>query len=133
MAVKYYFRQLYTVYGGYVLLSTVIDYFRRLYITFSGYILLLALPDCNFVRTQDFLAISRTYGWKGRLKFSINLLALIPFCFFCSTMVSSINVNVPFENSVLLETLTCWKCQIFFTLCNKWFARQTCKPTVYIN
>ena len=65
-----------------------IYYFRRLYITFDGYILLLALPDCDFVRIQDFITISRTYGLKARLDFNINLLALIQFCFFCSSIVS---------------------------------------------
>ena len=96
MEVIYYFRRLYTTYEGYIQLSTAIYYFRRLYITFDGYILLLALPDCDFVRIQDFITISRTYGLKARLDFNINLLALIQFCFFCSSMVSSINFNVPF-------------------------------------
>ena len=60
-----YFQQLYTIYGtldGHILLTEAIYYFRRLYITFDGYILLLALPDCDFVRIQDFITISRTYG-----------------------------------------------------------------------
>ena len=96
MAAIYYFRRLYTTYGGNILLSTVIYYFRRLYINFDGYILLLALLECDFVRIQDFLAISRTYGLKARLEFNINLLALIQFCFFYSSMVSSMNFNVPF-------------------------------------
>ena len=96
MAAIYYFRRLYTTYGGYILLSVAIFYFRRLYITFGGYILLLALPDCDFVRIQDFITISRLYGLKARLDFNINLLALIQFCFFCSSMVSSINFNAPF-------------------------------------
>ena len=73
-----------------------IYYFRGLYITFDSYILLLALPDCDFVRVQDFITISCTYGLKARLDFNINLLALIQFCFFCSSMVSSIDFNVPF-------------------------------------
>ena len=72
-----------------------IYYFRRLSITF-GCILLLALPDCDFVRIQDFITISHTYGLKTRLDFNINLLALIQLCFFCSSMVSSIDFNVPF-------------------------------------
>ena len=96
MAAIYYFRRLYTTYGGYILLSAAVYYFRRLYITFDGYILLLALPDCDLVRIQDFITISRTYGLKARLDFNINLLALIQFCFFCSSMVSSINFNAPF-------------------------------------
>ena len=96
MAVMCYFGRLYNTYGGYMVLSTAIYYFRQLYITFDGYILLLALPDCDFVRIQDFITISRTYGLKARLDFNINLLVLIQFCFFCSSMVSSINFNVPF-------------------------------------
>ena len=96
MEVIYYIRRLYTTYGGYIQLSTAITCFRRLYITFDGYILLLALPDCDFVRIQDFITISRTYGLKARLDFNINLLVLIQFCFFCSSMVSSINFNAPF-------------------------------------
>ena len=59
-----YMLLLYATYGGYILLSTTIYYFRQLHITYGGYILLLALPDCDFVRTQDFLAISPTYGLK---------------------------------------------------------------------
>ena len=76
MAAIYYFRRLYTTYGGYILLSAAVYYFRRLYITFDGYILLLALPDCDFVRIQDFITIY-AYGLKVRLDFNINLLALI--------------------------------------------------------
>ena len=72
MAAIYYFRRLYTTYGGYILLSAAVYYFQRLYITFDGYILLLALRDCDFVRIQDFIAISRTYGLKARLDFKIN-------------------------------------------------------------
>ena len=65
MAAIYYFRWLCTTYGGYMLLSAAIYYFRQLYITFDGYVLLLALPDCDFVRIQDFITISRTYGLKA--------------------------------------------------------------------
>ena len=88
-----------------------IYYFRRLNITFDGYILLLALPDCNFVRIRGFIAISHTYGLKARLDFNINLLALIQFRFFCSSMVSSISFNAPFQkfcfirNTQMLEML----------------------------
>ena len=96
MAAIYYFRRLYTTYGGNMLLPTAIYYFQRLYTTFDGYILLLALPDRDFVRIQDFITISRTYGLKIRLDFNINLLAVIQFCFFCSSVVTSINFNVPF-------------------------------------
>ena len=126
MVAIYYFRQLYTTYGGFILLSAAVYNFQRLYITFDGYILLLALRDCDFVRIQNFIAISRTYGLKARLDFKINLLALIQFSFFCSSMV-------PFKNSVLLEILKCWKCEILFTLYYKWFSRQVSKPTIYIN
>ena len=95
MAAIYYFRRLYTTYGGYILPSTAIYYFRRLYITFDCYILLSALPDCDFVRIQDFITISPTYGLKARFDLNINLLVLTQFCFFCSSMVPSINFNVP--------------------------------------
>ena len=94
MAAIYYFRRLYTTCGGYILLLTAIYYFRQLYITFDSYI--LALPDCDFVRIQDFITISHTFGLKSRLDFNINLLALIQFFFFSSSMVSSTNFNVPF-------------------------------------
>ena len=60
--VIYYFKRLYTTYDGYVPLLTAVYYFQRLYITFDCYILLLALPDCDFVRIQDFPAISRICG-----------------------------------------------------------------------
>ena len=92
----YYLWRRYTTLDGYTLLTVAIYYFWRLYITFNGYILLLALPDCDFVRIQDFITISRTYGLKARLDFNINLLALIKFGFFCSSVVSSINFDAPF-------------------------------------
>ena len=79
-----------------MLLSTTMYYFRRLYTTFNGYILLLALSNSDFVSIQDFIAIYRTYELKTRLEFSINLLAIIRFCFFCSSMVSTIIFSVPF-------------------------------------
>ena len=104
-----YFQRLYTTYRGrillstpiyyfcdYVLLLTAIDYFRWLYFTFHGQILPLALPDCDFIRIQDFPAISSICGLKARLEFSINFLALIQFCVFCSSIISSINFNVLF-------------------------------------
>ena len=92
----YYLWRPYATLDGYILLSAAIYYFRRLHITFDGYILLLALPDCYFVRTQDFITISHTYGLKARLDFNINLLALTQFWFFCSSVVSSINFKAPF-------------------------------------
>ena len=79
-----------------MLLSAALYYFQRLYSTSNGYILLLALTDSDFVRIQDFLAIYRTYELKSRLEFSINLLAIVQFCFFYSSMVSSIIFSVPF-------------------------------------
>ena len=79
-----------------MLLSAALYYFQRLYSTSSGYILLLALPDSDFVRIQDFLAIYRTYELKSRLEFSIILLAITQFCFFYSSMVSSIIFSVTF-------------------------------------
>ena len=66
--VIYYLRQPYTTSDGYILLLTAVYYFRRLYITFDGYVLLLALPDCDFVRIQDFLAIVCICGLKARLE-----------------------------------------------------------------
>ena len=117
----------------YILILTAIYYFRPLYITFNGYILLLASLDCDFVRIQDCSAISSACGLKTRLEFSINLLALIHFCFYCCSMVSSINFNYPFENAVLLEILKCWKYKSLFTLRYKWFTMKTSKGTIYIN
>ena len=82
----------YTIFDGYILLSTAIYYFRR-------YTLLLALPGCDFVRIQDFPAIPRIRELKTKLEFNINLLTLIQFSFFCSSVMSFINFNSPF-----------WKC-----------------------
>ena len=93
----YYLRRPYTTLDGYILLAAAICYFRRLYTTFDGYTLLFALPDSDFVRIQDFLAIYHTYELKTRVVFSINLLAIIHF--FCSSMVSSVIFSVSF-----------WKC-----------------------
>ena len=128
-----YFWRPYTTWGSHILLQMAICYFWRLYTSFNGYILLVALPDSDLVRIQNLLAIYRTYELKTRLKFSINLLPIIQFCFFCSSMISSIISVYPFENAVLLEILKCWKCETFFSLRYKWLARQTSKPTIYIN
>ena len=38
---------------------------------------LLALPDCDFVKFQDFSVISHVCGLKASLEFNINLLPLI--------------------------------------------------------
>ena len=96
MAVIYYFRWLYTTYSGYILLLTAIYYFQQLYITFDSYLLSLVLPDCDFVSIQDFHAIFHICRLKTWLELNINLLAFIQFCFFSSSMVSSINFNIPF-------------------------------------
>ena len=78
---------------------TATYYLRRLHTTFDGYVLLLAWHDCDFARIQDFPAIFRICGLKGRLEFNNNLLVLVQFYFFCSLMFSSINFNLPI-----------WKC-----------------------
>ena len=111
-----YLGQLYTTFGGHILLSTAIYYFwrpyttfdayilflaaiyhiRRLYITFDGYILPLALRYCNFARIQVFPAVSFLCGLNTWLEFNINLLALTQFSFFCNSMVSPVNFNLPF-------------------------------------
>ena len=93
----YYFRQPYTTFYGYILLLAVIYYFPRLYITFDGYILLLALRYSNFARIQVFPAICFLCGLNTRLEFNIN--SLNQFSFFCNSVVSPVNFNLPF-----------WKC-----------------------
>ena len=92
----YYFWRLYTTFDGYILLLTAIYYIRWLYITFGSYILLLALLYCDFARMLVFPAISFICGLNTRLEFNINLLALIQFYFFCSSVVSHVNFNLPF-------------------------------------
>ena len=87
-----YFWQLYTTFDDYILLLRAIYYIRRLYITFDGYILLLALPYYDFARMQVFPAISFNCGLNTKPEF----LALIQFCFFCSSMVFHGNFNLPF-------------------------------------
>ena len=109
MTAIYYFRRpyttfdgyillwrLYTTFDGYILLLTAIYYIRWLYITFGSYILLLALLYCDFARMLVFPAISFICGLNTRLEFNINLLALIQFCFFCSSTDSPVNFNLPF-------------------------------------
>ena len=103
-----HFWLLYNTFGGYILLLTAIYYFerlyttfddyyiRRLYITFDGYILLLSLPYCDFARIQVFPSISFICVLNTRLEFNITLLALIQFCFFCSSTVSPVNFNLLF-------------------------------------
>ena len=92
----YYFWSPYTTSDGYVLLLTAIYYIRRLYVTFDSFILLLALPYCDFARIQVFPAISFIFRLNTRLEFNVNLLALIQFCFFYSSMESPVSFNLPF-------------------------------------
>ena len=65
---------------GYILLLTDLHQFRPPYITIDGYMLFSALPDCDFVRIQDFPVVTHVFKLKARLEFNINLLALIQFC-----------------------------------------------------
>ena len=111
----YYFRQPYTTFYGYILLLTVIYYFPRLYITFDGYILLLALRYSNFARIQVFPAICFLCGLNTRLELFINLLGLIQFSFFCNSVVSPINFNLPFWKRCFIrntEMLKMWNVQV---------------------
>ena len=83
MAAIYYFRRLYTTYGGNLLLSTAI-YYNTILILVVKYIIVytILLSTAMISRIQDFLAISCTYGLKARPEFNINLLALIHFLLF---------------------------------------------------
>ena len=95
----YYLRRPCATLDGYILLVAAICYFQRLYTTFDGYILLSTViyyTTFSFTWLQDFLPIYRTYELKTRLEFSISLLAIVQFCFFCSSMVSSIIFSAPF-------------------------------------
>ena len=96
MTAIYYLRQSYTIFCGYILLSTAIYHNLQLYITFGGYILLLVLRYCDFARIQVFPAISFLYRLNTRLEFNINLLALIQFSFFCNSIVSPVKFNLLF-------------------------------------
>ena len=96
MTAIYYLRQSYTIFCGYILLSTAIYHNLQLYITFGGYILLLVLRYYDFARIQVLPAISFLYRLNTRLEFNINLLALIQFSFFCNSMISPLNFNLPF-------------------------------------
>ena len=116
MTAIYYFRRPYTTFDGYILLLTAIYHIRRLYITFDGYILLLALRYCDFARIQVFPAISFLCGLNTRLKFNINLLALIQFSFFCNLIVSPVNFNLPFWKRCFIrnaQMLQMWNFQAF--------------------
>ena len=96
MTVIYYFWWPYTTFDGHILLLAAISHIWRLCITFDGYIQLLALRYCNFARIQVFPAISFLCGLNTRLEFNINLSALIQFSFFCNSVVSPVNFNLPF-------------------------------------
>ena len=129
-----YFWQLYTTFGGHILLSTAIYCFwrpnttfdgyilllaaichiRRLYITFDGYMLLLALPYRDFARIQVFAAIFFLCVLNTRLEFNINLLSLIQFSFFCNSVVSPVNFSLPFWKRCFIrntQTLKMWNFQ----------------------
>ena len=121
-----YFRQLYTTFGGHILILAAMHYFRRIsaaiyyfwpLYTFDGYIILLNLPDYDFVRIQDLPAISCAYGLKTRLEFNINLLTLIQFCFSCSSMVSSVNFNLPFLKCCFIRNTQMLKMGNFLQPC----------------
>ena len=94
-----------TFFDRYKLLSTAMYYFRQTYTDFDGYILLwLLYTTLNFTWLWFCKNPGHTYNFphlwiKARFEFNITLLALIQFCFFCSSIVSSINFNSPF-----------WKC-----------------------
>ena len=100
----YYFCWPYTTFDGYILFLTARYYFRRLCTTFTIKLL-------GFCKIQIFATISFICLLNSRLEFNINLLALIQFCFFCSSMVSSLNFNLPFwkscfiRNTQMLKTL----------------------------
>ena len=110
----YYFRWSITTFDGYILLLTAIYHIRRLYITFDGYILLLALHYWDFARIQVFRAKSFLCELNTRLEFSISLLALIQFSFFCNSMVSPVNFSLPFWKRCFIrntQTLKMWNFQ----------------------
>ena len=108
-----YFWRPYTTFDGYILLLTAIYHIWWLYITFDGYILLLTLRYCNFTRIQVFPAICFLCGLNTWLEFNINLLALIHFSFFCNSMVSPINFNLPFWKHCFIRNTQMLKCEIF--------------------
>ena len=83
-----YFLWPFTTFDDYILLLRTIYHIRQLCITFDDYILLLALRYCDFARIPVFPAIFFLCGLNARLEFSINLLPLIQFSFFCNSMVS---------------------------------------------
>ena len=89
LAAIYYFRGLYTTFDGYIPHSTAIYYFRRLCTTFS--FTLLWFRKNPYLSCNSFLC-----GLYTRLEFNINWLALIQFSFFCNSMISPVNFNLPF-------------------------------------
>ena len=110
----YYFWRSYTTFDSYILLLTAIYHIRRLHITFDGCILLLALRYCDFARILIFHVLSFLCKSNSRLKFNINLLALIQFSFFCNSMVSPVNFSLPFWKRCFIrntQTLKMWNFQ----------------------
>ena len=121
--INYFWRLCTTFDGCDILLSTTICYFwrlyttfLRLYITFNGYILHLALRYCDFPRIQVFPAISFLCELNTRLEFNINLLALIQFSFFCNSMVSPVNFNLPFWKRCFIRNIQMLKMWNFQSL-----------------
>ena len=79
-------------------------------------ILLLALDYCDFARIQVFPEISFLCGLNTRLEFNISLLSLIQFSFSCNSMISPVNLNLPFWKRCFIrntQTLKMWICQVF--------------------
>ena len=100
-----YFWRLCTTFSGHILLSTTIYHVRRLCITFGGYIPLLAFRYYHFPRIQAFPAISFLCGLNTRLDFNIDLLSLIQFSFFCNSIVSLVNFNLPFWKRCFIKNI----------------------------
>ena len=79
-------------------------------------ILLLALDYCDFARIQVFPEISFLCGLNTMLEFNISLLSLIQFSFSCNSMISPVNLNLPFWKRCFIrntQTLKMWICQVF--------------------
>ena len=109
MRAIYYFRRPNTTFDGYILHSTAIYYFRRLYTV-------LALHCCDYARIQVFPEISFICGLNTWLEFSSNLLALILFCFFCSSVVSHVKFNFPFRKRYFIRSTQMLKMWNFLAL-----------------
>ena len=89
-----------TAFGGYILFLTVIYYFWRLDITFDVIYYFQLYFNVSLQESKTSLQFPTFVDLKPWFEVNINLLALIQFCFFCSSMVSTINLNLSF-----------WKCR----------------------